>query len=133
MNANFLLIAMTVLVGAYVLWPLRQRREVGWEFSEEDTPLGRLAVRKEVLLGNIGDLDFEFAMGKLSEEDYRDIRENLKRQTLKIMEQIEVLLDSRTMGSPASAERVVLPSCGGCGGTLPPEARFCPHCGSSLQ
>ncbi len=134
MSTNFVLVALTILTATWVLWPLRQRRIMGWEFSSEDTPLGRLTLRKEVLLGNISDLDFEFAMGKLGEEDYREMREALKRQTLKIMEQIEVLLETGTP-SPSDTDGPVNASskCAGCGGSLPADARFCPHCGSPLQ
>lgn len=124
------LIFLTLLVGGWVMWPARATNAGEWKFSDEDTPLGRLAVRKEVLLGNIGDLDFEFAMGKLSEDDYRELRDNLKRQTLKIMEQIDVLLESEPV--KAGHSQATLGACAGCGGELPPQARFCPHCGSSL-
>ena len=126
------LVLLVLALGAWVLWPARRTDAGDWQFSDEDTPLGRLAVRKEVLLGNIGDLDFEFAMGKLSEDDYRELRENLKRQTLKIMEQIDVLLESEPVRGDAPP-RTVLEACADCGGQLPPEARFCPHCGSSVQ
>lgn len=131
MMESLLFIALTLAVGGWVLWPARDDRGEAWEYSDEDTPLGRLAVRKEVLLGNIGDLDFEFAMGKLSEDDYRELRENLKRQTLKIMEQIDVLLESEPEPSPGA--RATLDSCDGCGGELSPDARFCPHCGSPVR
>lgn len=124
------LILLTLLIGGWVMWPARANDAGEWKFSDEDTPLGRLAVRKEVLLGNIGDLDFEFAMGKLSEDDYRELRENLKRQTLKIMEQIDVLLESEPVTTQGARTR--LDTCAGCGGELPPQARFCPHCGSSV-
>jgi hypothetical protein len=136
MSGSLFLAALVALLGAWVLWPLRARRLAAWQFSQEDTALGRLVNRKEVLLGNISDLDFEFAMGKLSEGDYRDLRDSLKRQTLGIMEQIEVLLESAPSESKASqpvASKPPTARCTDCGGELPTDARFCPHCGSSLS
>jgi len=123
----------TLLLGAFVLWPALRGTGERWEFSEEDTPLGRLAVRKEVLLGNLADLDFEFAMGKLGDEDYRSLRESLKGQTMKIMEQMDVLASSDTgVASPSGAASTpqVENTCSDCSGILPGQARFCPHCGA---
>jgi hypothetical protein len=36
--------------------------------------MGPSAAKKEILLGNIQDLDFEFKCGKLSESDYHQVR-----------------------------------------------------------
>ena len=127
--STFLLLLLSVVGAAFVLWPALAGRRYGWEYSDEDTPLGRLATRREVLVGNLADLDFEFAMGKVSEEDYMSLRNSLKRQTLKIMEQMEVL----TTGQPVKAAVATSASCSSCGGAAPRGARFCPSCGSPLE
>ena len=133
---EIVLVAVAAGMGAYVLWPALTGVGPRWEISEDDTPEGRLAVRKEVLVGNLADLDFEFAMGKMSEEDYRSIRESLKRQTLKVMEQIEVLEQSeRAVSGDRPAESGSSRSaafCSSCGSSLPGKARFCPDCGSKV-
>lgn len=123
-----LLITMGIASILFVLWPVFRGTRQRWEYSEEDTPLGRLAVRREVLIANLADLDFEFAMGKLAEEEYRALREGLKRQTLRIMEQIEVLRGSDI--GPAASGSLESGTCSSCQGELPPQARFCPSCGS---
>lgn len=127
--STFFLLALSVVGVAFVLWPALTGRRDRWEYSDEDTPLGRLATRREVLVGNLADLDFEFAMGKVSEEDYMSLRNSLKRQTLKIMEQMDVL----TAGQPVKAADASAPSCSSCGGATPRGARFCPSCGSPLE
>ena len=126
---TFLLLALSALGAIFVLWPAVTGRRDAWHYSDEDTPLGRLATRREVLVGNLADLDFEFAMGKVSEEDYMSLRNSLKRQTLKIMEQMDVL----AAGQPAVAADASSPSCLSCGGAAPRGARFCPSCGSPLE
>ena len=136
---EFLLLGSSLVVALYVLWPALKpaSADEGWEFSEDDTPTGRLATRKEVLLGNIADLDFEFAMGKLGEEDYRSLRDNLKRQTLKLMEQLEVIENTETrIGRPTAAaapETKKSAFCASCGNELPGRAAFCPSCGTAVQ
>lgn len=131
---EFFLILIALAVGGFVLWPALAGPRAHWVFSEEDTPEGRLAVRKEVLMGNLVDLDFEFAMGKLSEDDYRSIRESLKRQTLGVMEQIEVLAQSESAigGAKGTKTKATPAFCASCGGNLPPRAAFCPHCGTRV-
>ena len=115
----------------FVLWPAIAGTRRRWEFSDEDTPLGRLGARREVLVGNLADLDFEFAMGKVSEEDYRELRDSLKRQTLKIMEQMEVIAGGTSVEVDAEVARDE--NCSSCGSAAPRGARFCPNCGSSLE
>ena len=127
---GFALVALTLGIGAWVLFPVIRGTRTEWEISEEDTPLGRLSLRKEVLLGNLQDLDFEFAMGKLAEHDYRSMRESLKRQTMKIMEQMDVVQSSPTR--PDSKATPAANACGACGGALPKEAHFCPVCGEKV-
>jgi hypothetical protein len=126
----FLVLASAAAI-IFVVWPAVRGTQLRWEYSDEDTPLGRLAVRKDVLVGNLADLDFEFEMGKVTEEDYRSLRDSLKRQTLKIMEQMEVLAS----GEPATVAPPAVKSgtCSSCGGAIPPQARFCPSCGTRLE
>ena len=128
---TLLLLFVSAAFALFVLWPAFSGARGRWDFSDEDTPLGRLAARREVLVGNLADLDFEFAMGKVSEDDYRALRDSLKRQTLKIMEQMEVIAAGTSISvAPESARAEGGPSCGG---AAPRGARVCPNCGSSLE
>jgi hypothetical protein len=133
---EFVLLGSSLLIALIVLWPaLRTGHDEQWVFSAEDTPIGRLETRKEVLVGNIADLDFEFAMGKLAEDDYLSLRENLKRQTLKVMEQLEVIESSERSSAPRETDPATAPAtafCSACGASLPPRAAFCPSCGSAV-
>jgi hypothetical protein len=129
--STFLLLLMSLAAVGFVLAPLLSRQRDRWEYSDEDTPLGRLATRREVLVGNLADLDFEFAMGKVSEEDYMSLRNSLKRQTLKIMEQMDVIAAGEPVAVPEA--RASSPKCGSCGGAAPRGASFCPSCGSPLE
>lgn len=125
------LLLFSAAVITFVMWPAFQGTRVRWEFSDEDTPMGRLGTRREVLVANLADLDFEFAMGKVSEEDYMSLRSSLKRQTLQIMEQMEVI----SGGEPVVVDHAMANAagCNSCGQATPRGARFCPNCGTSLE
>lgn len=132
---NFLLFLLSAGFITFVVWPAFAGTRHNWEYSDEDTPLGRLGTRKEVLVGNLADLDFDFAMGKVAEDDYLSLRSSLKRQTLKVMEQMEVIAGGDSMATmPASDQQASKGSvdCPSCGGVATREARFCPNCGSRL-
>jgi hypothetical protein len=53
------------------------------------TSLKRLLRRKETVYENIKDLDFEYKMGKLSDEDYQGLRSDYEQQAFRLMREIE--------------------------------------------
>jgi hypothetical protein len=128
---NILLFLLSACFIGFVMWPAIRGTHARWEYSDDDTPLGRLGNRKEVLVVNLADLDFDFAMGKVSEDDYMSLRNSLKRQTLKIMEQMEVIAGGEPVSTQAATASST--SCSSCGGAAPRGARFCPSCGSLLE
>src|SRR3954468_10917294 len=57
----------------------------------EETEWDILLRKKEVLLGNIQDLDFEFKCGKLSESDYKQVRKEMAGEVARVLEHIHNL------------------------------------------
>src|SRR5258706_15794120 len=55
----------------------------------EETQWDLLQRKKEVILGNIQDLDFEYKCGKLSEEDYQKIRGEMSAEAAVVLQEIE--------------------------------------------
>ena len=53
------------------------------------TGLKRLLRRKETIYENIKDLDFEYKMGKLSDEDYQRLHQDYLREAYGVVSQIE--------------------------------------------
>ncbi len=49
----------------------------------------RLLRKKETVYENIKDLDFEYKMGKLSDEDYQGLRSGYEQQAFALMREIE--------------------------------------------
>jgi len=77
-----LLVVITIVVFLYVAVPLL--REPYWQFVN----LGRLMEiyeEKKIGLWAITDIDNEYEMGKLSEEDYKLLREQFKSEILSVL------------------------------------------------
>jgi ribosomal protein L32 len=84
-----LLIALLVsgLAIAAVAWPLLKKGPA--PVLIEDDRLTELFHRKEQVLASIKELEFDYRVGKLSEEDYQQYDQRLRRQAIGILQQIE--------------------------------------------
>jgi hypothetical protein len=81
-----MVIAMTTLIGLAVLCVLAYgflgEREV-WDLEAGEGLLGRLKKRRERLLRAIKDLEQERESGKLSEDEFRTLRNDLKLRAIR--------------------------------------------------
>ena len=59
------------------------------DIDSRATGLKRLLRRKETIYENIKDLDFEYKMGKLSDEDYERLHQDYLREAYEVVSQIE--------------------------------------------
>lgn len=59
------------------------------DIDSQSTSLKRLLRRKETIYENIKDLDFEYKMGKLSDEDYQRLHQDYLREAYGVVSQIE--------------------------------------------
>jgi len=102
----------------------------------EETEWDLLQRKKEILLGNIQDLDFEFKCGKLSETDYHQVRSEMTADVAVVLEQIEQIektLDLDVLIRKGAAKSKTQILCGTCNAKNPPSNKFCLECGSRLN
>jgi len=59
------------------------------DLQGSQTKLKQLLRKKETVYENIKDLDFEYKMGKLSDEDYQGLRRDYEQQAYALMREIE--------------------------------------------
>ena len=59
------------------------------DLEGSQTSLKRLLRKKETVYENIKDLDFEYKMGKLSDEDYQGLRNGYEQEAFVLMREIE--------------------------------------------
>src|SRR5436309_4997324 len=74
--------------------PLFRKEETLESAIIEETEWDLLQRKKEVILGNIQDLDFEYKCGKLSEEDYQKIRGEMNAEAALVFQEVETLESS---------------------------------------
>ncbi|MFN8465426.1 MAG: zinc-ribbon domain-containing protein [Caldilineaceae bacterium] len=99
------LIALVLSVGAlaFVVWPLLKPGPA--PVMVEDDRLTELLGRKDAVLKAIKDLEFDYQVGKLSEEDFQLYDQRLRRQAVALLQQIEeVAPQSADMDAAMEAE-----------------------------
>jgi len=108
----------------------------------EETEWDLLLRKKEVVLGNIQDLDFEYKCGKLSEADYQQVRKEMMGEVAGVLERIhniEASLDLDTLirreitARKDPSSKASLEICPSCGANNPPKNKFCSECGAKLK
>ena len=100
-----MLIALVLSVGAlaFVVWPLLKPGPA--PVMVEDDRLTELLGRKDAVMMAIKDLEFDYQVGKLSEEDYQLYDQRLRRQAIALLQQIEeVAPQSADMDAAMEAE-----------------------------
>ncbi|MCL5960587.1 MAG: zinc ribbon domain-containing protein [Chloroflexi bacterium] len=135
---------MAGVVIAFVGYPLLRAspEEVAEPFVEEESVEDELAAQKEATYAAISELDFDHAMGNLSNQDHEELRERYKLKALTLIKQIDEVEQAGAAARPperpaATAEEArggggPRTFCSGCGAKPSPDDRFCAGCGKSL-
>ncbi len=141
-------VLLTVLMGATALVGLAVLRTLRPLVTPEDdrtSMIGqrtRVALEREKMLAlrSIKELEFDRAMGKLSDTDWRDMSGRLRARASRLMrqldagtgyrEQIERDLAKRIGNAPAPA--TTARACTSCATDNEADARYCKNCGNKL-
>ena len=118
--------ALAIAAVLYVFWvtpePVRQKTA-----SEKEVEF--LAERKESIFEGLRDLQMEYRMGKLSDEDYQQIKLAFQDQLAGLHEEAEKLEQTAPV-----AEAAPIPGrCLRCGKDNPVSNSFCGTCGAPLS
>ena len=123
-----------------ISWPLFAKGDSLESAILEETEWDLLQRKKDVILGNIHDLDFEYKCGKLSDEDYKNIRREMAGEVSKVLDAINEIESSQDLDAlirrevGKRKERVAdSPICSACGHRNPPKNKFCAECGANLK
>lgn len=103
---EFVLIAILIAaVFAFLAYPLfTPTRE---ENSPSSNALETLIAQRDSAYAAIRDLDFDFQLGKLSESDYRTLRERYKARAASVLQQIDAVSGDVAASADARIEEEV--------------------------
>ena len=137
---TFLGFILAMLLVVWIMLPLL-RKDTPWVSLADD--FADLEDEKQRVYGNIADLEFDYAMGRLSDKDFTTIRQSFlveagavikkldQAQTSDIMKQIEEDLKHLPKKKASSKKKAKV--CGACGTENLKNANFCMSCGEGLS
>ncbi len=96
-----------------------------------------LASARNTIFDAIRDLEFDHAAGKLSDEDYRQMRARYDVKAAEILQKMDALAGLKKEGANGKPRGVKAStsqaSCPRCQRSVLPGDRFCPKCGTPLS
>lgn len=93
------------------------------------SPIQHLEDRKQAIYENLRDLQFEYRLGKLSDEDYQQTKQALQRELAGVLAETEETIKRLGLAPTRVPPKSPAPK------PAPPHAMgtLCPHCGASFQ
>ncbi len=89
---------LIVMVSVAVGYPLFVKKKSGEAVSPRDFSrdgLPHLLAQKDIVYTTLKDIDFDLKMGKLSEEDWRELKLRYEKEAIKILEKIDEVSKKR--------------------------------------
>ena len=126
-----------------ICWPLFSRNDSLESAILEETQWDLLQRKKDVVLGNIQDLDFEYKCGKLSAEDHKRIRSELTAEVAAVYSDIDRIESDQDLDALIRTEVAARRdkaaktnphshTCPDCGHANTIKNKFCSECGTKL-
>ncbi len=132
----YLAVAATLVI--LILWYLFRIRSQDLPEPEPVSPFHHLEVRKTAIYESLRDLQFEYRVGKLSDEDYQRTKQGLQGQLAIILAEIDRIKGSQPQPKPVSKNQqqrsAELSSkvCPHCGAKFEKALKYCGECGKSM-
>jgi len=99
------------------------------------SPTAHLEQRKAQIYENLRDLQFEYRLGKLSDEDYQKTKVDLQRELARVLAEIDTMQPAQAKAAAAVADSKPKPdgkTCLHCGAKFPLALKFCGACGKPM-
>lgn len=100
-TAIFFTLAILILVAIYLYAPFMERR--ARRVTEEEHELSSLMAERDRVINSLQELDFDYKLGKIPEEDYPTQRATLLQKGADILRQIDSIAPQPTSAQDADA------------------------------
>ncbi len=133
----FIFAAAVLTLGALVYTLAVRRQDL--PAPEPESPFKHLDERKATIYDNLRDLQFEYRLGKLSDQDYQQTKQDLQRELAGVLAEIDAVQQKvgQARGPAAESKRAgraaaPLPQCPHCGAKFSKPMKFCGECGKAM-
>jgi zinc-ribbon domain len=129
-----LIVFVAIFIVGYPLVNAQQYEYADVEFNGNDT-LEHLASARNSVFEAIRDLEFDRATGKLSDEDYHQLRARYDVKAAQVLQQIDAFAASKKDYTKARVQKAGAGknTCPRCHQRVEAGDRFCPTCGARLN
>jgi hypothetical protein len=111
---------------------------------EPESPFLHLDERKAAIYENLRDLQFEYRVGKLSDQDYQSTKKDLQKELASVLAEVDALKTHLSLGLVGQAVPPALPkqtiqiplndfTCASCGAKFEKQLKFCGECGKPMK
>jgi hypothetical protein len=101
---------------------------------EPVSPFRHLDERKAAIYENLRDLQFEYRVNKLSDEDYQTTKVELQKELARVMAETDRIKAELASGAAPQPEPVAVEPnvCSACGAKFDKALKFCGECGKPM-
>jgi hypothetical protein len=135
-----MIIAITCVIAIVVIVFVLGVRPKDLPEPEPVSPFQHLDERKAAIYENLRDLQFEYRVGKLSDKDYQQTKQDLQRELAAVMAEVDRLKDQLKIGASAAPAKTKPPkkeadpfTCPHCSAHFEKELKFCGECGKPMK
>jgi NADH pyrophosphatase NudC (nudix superfamily) len=129
-----MIIALACLIAIAVIAFILGVRAKDLPEPEPESPFLHLDERKAAIYENLRDLQFEYRLGKLSDQDYQNIKKDLQKELASVLAEVDAL-KARFVGQALPPAKQLLNdySCASCGAKFEKPLKFCGECGKPMK
>ncbi|MEO8592090.1 MAG: hypothetical protein ABI759_02105 [Candidatus Solibacter sp.] len=139
-----MIIAITCVIAIAVIVYVLGVRPKDLPEPEPVSPFAHLDERKAAIYENLRDLQFEYRLGKLSDNDYQLTKKDLQKELATVMAEVDKV-KAALQGGKAPAVAAPAPvvtvkaktadalTCPHCSATFEQELKFCGECGKPMK
>ena len=126
-----LIAAVLLIIGALLFTLLVRSKDL--PEAESPSPFRHLDELKVRIYENLRDLQFEYRLGKLSDEDYQKTKQELQRELAGVMAQVDQVKQGLPQALLAPVKKETPANvCVHCGAKFDKPLKFCGECGKPM-
>ena len=130
-----MVIALAAALTAAVMFFLLFIRPQDIPATPAVSPFAHLDERKASIYENLRDLQFEYRLGKMSDEDYQHSKTDLQKELARVLAEVEKVAQGQSTpvkvkSVPQATKRYICPSCSA---EFPQALKFCGECGKAMN